>query len=70
MNWSQENCPIDDHRLNLRGMGKGIEESASTKRPDFGLFSSCFYCSFPFAGKSFFVLREHLMSANVSETRI
>ena len=25
MNWSQENCPIDDHRLNLRGMGKGIE---------------------------------------------
>ena len=53
MNWSQENCPIDDHRLNLRGMGKGIEESASTKRPDFGLFSSCFYCSFPFAGKSF-----------------
>ena len=53
MNWSQENCPIDDHRLNLREMGKGIEESASTKRPVFGLFSSCFCCSFPFAGKSF-----------------
>ena len=60
MNWSQENCPIDDHRLNLRGMGKGIEgiQNVCTMCKCFCDFMVSIFSSFPFAGKELFVLSQ------------